>query len=354
MGNNCPSEIQYGSDEDISKFPTVWATLPNETKKIFTDLYNNDLNAIRVFEKKPTLPYVFPYESTNEYPSVNCDKLPTLPTGVTLLMIKKQLNTRAQIMGLAIPFANACPSEIQYGRLEEISKMSAEWATLPNEAKKISTDLYNNDLNAIRVLEKKPTLPYVFPYEFDNEWPAVNCDKLPTLPTGVTLLMIKKQLNTRAQIMGLAIPFANACPSEIQYGRLEEISKMSAEWATLPNEAKKISTDLYNNDLNAIRVLEKKPTLPYVFPYEFDNEWPAVNCDKLPTLPTGVTLPMVKKQLNEVSQIMGLAIPFPDYNYTMLYIILLLLLVVVVAVIYAASRRSKPANKTKREGDYYY
>ena len=154
--------------------------------------------------------------------------------------------------------------------------------------------------------------------------------------------------------MGLAIPFTNACPSEIQYGRPEEISKMSAEWATYTNEAKKISTDLYNNDLNTIRVLEKKPTLPYKFPYEFDNEWPAVNCDKLPTLPTGVTLPMVKKQLNERAEIMGLTIPFPDYNYTMIYIILLLLLVVVVAVIYTMSRPSKTVNKTKREGDYYY
>ena len=119
---------------------------------------------------------------------------------------------------------------------------------------------------------------------------------------------------------------------------------MSAEWAKLTNAAKKIATDLYNNDLNAIRVFEKKPTLPYVFPYESTNSYPSVNCDKLPTLKTGVTLDMVKNQLNKKAQIMGLAIPFPEeYNY--IYLFLLLLVVVVVIYTLKVSLSTEPPSE---------
>ena len=150
----------------------------------------------------------------------------------------------------------------------------------------------------------------------------------------------------------------NSCPSEIQYGSPEQLSEMSAKWATVPNDVKKMATDGFNIELDTIRVFEKQPTLPYKFPYSFTNSFPAVDCDKFPTLPAGVTLPMVKKQLNKRAQIMGLTIPFPeeekkkDYNYTMLYIILLL--VVVVAVIYAMSQPSKPVTTPNPGSLYYY
>ena len=152
----------------------------------------------------------------------------------------------------------------------------------------------------------------------------------------------------------------NSCPSEIQYGSPEQLSELSAKWATVPNDAKKMATDAFNIDLDTIRVFEKQPTLPYKFPYSFTNSAPAVDCDKFPTLPAEVTLPMVKTQLNKRAQIMGLTIPFPDdekkkdYNYTMLYIILLLIVVVVVAVIYAMSQPSMPAGQTNPNSPYYY
>ena len=244
-----------------------------------------------------------------------------------------------------------CRNRIEYGSPDEISKFSTRWSTDSFENQNRTKTGIMSMIDAVKVLEAQPKLPYKFPYSYESPNPG-QCDSLPKLPTGVTLPMVKKQLNEVSQIIGLTIPFpVNTCPSEIQYGRV----LLSTEWDTSTNEVKKLYTDLFNIEVDTIRLLEKKPTLPYKFPYQSDNkDWPSVNCDKLPTLPTGVTLPMVKKQLNERAEIMGLTIPFPDYNYTMIYIILLLLLVVVVAVIYTMSRPSKTVNKTKREGDYYY
>ena len=107
-------------------------------------------------------------------------------------------------------------------------------------------------------------------------------------------------------------------------------------------------------DVEVVKVFEAQPKLPYKFPYSYDSPNP-VQCNSLPTLHTGVTLIMVKKQYNEVSQFLGLGIQFPEveYNYTMLYIILLLIVVVVVAVIYAMSRPSKPGKQPK-QAEYYY
>ena len=108
-------------------------------------------------------------------------------------------------------------------------------------------------------------------------------------------------------------------------------------------------------DVEVVKVFEAQPKLPYKFPYSYDSPNP-VQCSSLPKLPTGVTLLMVKKQYNEVSQFLGLGIQFPEveYNYTMLYIILLLIVVVVVAVIYAMSQPSMPAGQTNPNSPYYY
>jgi hypothetical protein len=134
------------------------------------------------------------------------------------------------------------------------------------------------------------------------------------------------------------------CQSKIKYGSNSELIDFKNRWATKTdiwgiNKSK----NLFNLDVDAIKIVETPPTLPYKFPYSFTQASQINQCDKLPTLPDGVTLHMVKKQLNERAKIMGLTIPFPEveYNYTKLYIILLLLLVVVVVAIYAMTRSSK-------------
>ena len=110
---------------------------------------------------------------------------------------------------------------------------------------------------------------------------------------------------------------------------------------------------------DAVRVFEAQPKLPYKFPYSYDSPNP-IQCNSIPKLPDGVTLPMIKTQYNKVAKKLGTTIPFPDdekkkdYNYTMLYIILLLIVVVVVAVIYAMSQPSMPAGQTNPNSPYYY
>ncbi len=134
----------------------------------------------------------------------------------------------------------------------------------------------------------------------------------------------------------------NICRNKIEYAPTEEFSKFATEWVNAPLGRKNEAKAALMLIIDSVKVLETPPTLPYKFPYSYDSPT-TVQCDSLPTLPTGVTLLMVKQQLNEASKIMGLTLPFPEveYNYTMLYIILLLVLVVVVVAIYAMTRSSK-------------
>ncbi len=102
--------------------------------------------------------------------------------------------------------------------------------------------------------------------------------------------------------------------------------------------------------VDVVRVFEAQPKLPYKFPYSYDSPT-TVQCDKLPKLPIGVTLPMIKTQYNKVAKKLGAEIPFPEveYNYTMLYIILLLVLVVVVVAIYAIPQPSRQSKLSVQE-----
>ena len=156
--------------------------------------------------------------------------------------------------------------------------------------------------------------------------------------------------------------FLMECPKDVLLymqpdKEIRELSKIDL----MEPELRDFSKRMMPMAFDAVRVFESQPKVPYKFPYSYDSP-NTIQCNSIPKLPDGVTLHMIKTQYNKIAEKLGLDIPFPEaakqaeveYNYTMLYIILLLLLVVVVAVIYAASRRSKPANKTKREGDYYY
>ena len=87
---------------------------------------------------------------------------------------------------------------------------------------------------------------------------------------------------------------------------------------------------------DAVRVFESQPKFPYKFPYSYDSP-NTIQCNRIPKLPDGVTLPMIKTQHNKVAKKLGLAVPFPEveYNYTMIYIILLLVVVVIIASTYS-------------------
>ena len=149
--------------------------------------------------------------------------------------------------------------------------------------------------------------------------------------------------------------FLMECPKDVLgYMQPDEEIKVLSNYDLLTPEARDFIKRIMPMFFDAVKVLEAQPTLPYKFPYSYDSP-NTIQCNSIPKLPDGVTLPMIKTQYNKVAKKLGLDIPFPEveYNYTMLYIILLLLLVVVVAVIYAASRPSKPANQNK-QGEYYY
>ena len=66
---------------------------------------------------------------------------------------------------------------------------------------------------------------------------------------------------------------------------------------------------------DAVRVIEAKPTIPYKFPYSF-NTPTDMQCNSIPKLPDGVTLPMIKKQYNKIAWKLGIAIPFPEIAIT--------------------------------------
>ena len=141
-----------------------------------------------------------------------------------------------------------------------------------------------------------------------------------------------------------------SCPSELRYAPSDEILKLASMWDTLPPEIRNMT--LYELPLyvDAVKTLDAQPALPYKYPYTIKTE-STIMCDKYPTLPTGVTIPMMKKQLNELYKIAKLEQPFPDSkppkskesevnyaDYTIFYIILVVL--VAFTVMYKMSNAS--------------
>ena len=141
--------------------------------------------------------------------------------------------------------------------------------------------------------------------------------------------------------------FLMECPKDVlpylqPDEEIRELSKIDLMEPELLNLVKRMMPMAFD----AVRVFESQPKVPYKFPYSYYSPNP-VQCINTPTLPDGVTLPMIKTQYNKIAKKLGLDIPFPEveYNYTMIYIILLLIVVVVVASTYSmapTSNQGKP------------
>ncbi len=127
------------------------------------------------------------------------------------------------------------------------------------------------------------------------------------------------------------------CPEELRYETKENMLKLSA-WDKLAPEIRAATIHELPFMVDAVKILEEKPALPYKYPYTIKSANP-ITCNKYPTLPVSVTIPMMKQQLNEIAKAAGVDQPFPDY--TMYYIILIVLIVVVAMVImYKMSAKS--------------
>ena len=143
--------------------------------------------------------------------------------------------------------------------------------------------------------------------------------------------------------------FLMECPKDVlpylqPDEEIRELSKIDLMEPELLNLVKRMMPMAFD----AVRVFESQPKVPYKFPYSYYSPNP-VQCINTPTLPDGVTLPMIKTQYNKIAKKLGLDIPFPEveYNYTMIYLILLLVVVV------AASYLMIPSSKLVKGNGMY-
>lgn len=217
-----------------------------------------------------------------------------------------------------------CPSVLRYTNKHEMA-MIRNKVVLPPEQLNEARKRFLVDVKAVKIFEAQPKLPYEYPYTFGNKDSVVTCDKYPILPEGVSLYMLKTQMNEVSQFLGLGIQFPEVlepasdrgtkikinsqCPSGLMYAREAEMINIRKNG--IPQEAIEGLRERFLISIEVIKVFEAQPKLPYKFPYTFDNP-DSVMCDKLPILPKGVTLLMIKKQMNEISQLIGLGIQFPE------------------------------------------
>ena len=143
--------------------------------------------------------------------------------------------------------------------------------------------------------------------------------------------------------------FLMECPKDVLLymqpdKEIRELSKIDL----MEPELRDFSKRMMPMAFDAVRVFESQPKVPYKFPYSYYSPNP-VQCISTPTLPDGVTLPMIKTQYNKIAKKLGLDIPFPEveYNYTMIYLILLLVVVV------AASYLMIPSSKLVKGNGMY-
>ena len=148
--------------------------------------------------------------------------------------------------------------------------------------------------------------------------------------------------------------FLMECPKDVlpylQHDEeIRELSKIDLMEPELLNLVKRMMPMAFD----AVRVFESQPKVPYKFPYSYYSPNP-IQCINTPTLPDGVTLPMIKTQYNKIATKLGLDIPFPevDYNYTMIYIILLLVVVVAASYLMIPSLKSVKSKEGMYGGAY--
>ena len=108
------------------------------------------------------------------------------------------------------------------------------------------------------------------------------------------------------------------CSFSLQYAKPEEIKKMRSEKS--PDKIKSY-VDEFKKDLNLIKTYETNHVNSFIF-------WDSPICK---AFPDDITLTMIKKQMNEKSRILGLAIPFPNID-AMSYFYYILLIVVILSV----------------------
>ena len=146
--------------------------------------------------------------------------------------------------------------------------------------------------------------------------------------------------------------FLMECPKDVlPYIQPDDEIRELSKFDLMPPEVLDYVKKLVPMAFDAVRVFESQPKFPYKFPYSYDSP-NTIQCNSIPKLPDGVTLPMIKTQYNKVAKKLGIAIPFPEveYNYTMIYIILLLIVVVVVASTYSMAPSSTQVKS--KEGLY--
>ena len=106
-----------------------------------------------------------------------------------------------------------------------------------------------------------------------------------------------------------------SCPFSLQYAKPEEIKKMRSEKSS---DKIKSYIDEFKKDLNLIKKYETNHVTNFIF-------WDSPICK---AFPDDITLTMIKKQMNEKSRILGLAIPFPGADsMTQFYYILLIVVI---------------------------
>ena len=113
---SCPTEIQYSSEMDILKFKADWAIASPTLRSFYRENFPIMVETVKIFEAQPKLPYNFPYTFDNP-DSITCNALPTAPSGVTLSMMKKQLNDISQFIELGVQFPEVLPDNTPVGVL---------------------------------------------------------------------------------------------------------------------------------------------------------------------------------------------------------------------------------------------
>ena len=155
------------------------------------------------------------------------------------------------------------------------------------------------------------------------------------------------------------------CPDNIKYTIDFKIQEFQVMWDNSHPDMRMLFTKMIPLAADDIKILEAQPKLPYKYPYSYESK-DVLECDKHPTLPDGVTIPMLKKQLNAMAAVMKVKAPFPeiessDYKsyyksyYTIFYIILVVL--VAFAVMYKMSNTSlnslQYSNNPREISEYY-
>jgi hypothetical protein len=152
------------------------------------------------------------------------------------------------------------------------------------------------------------------------------------------------------------------CSGELRYESKETMIGLASAWDKLPLEIRNMNIFELSMYVDAVKTMEAQPAIPYKYPYTIKTE-STVMCDKYSTLPAGVTIPMMKKQLNELYKIAKLEQPFTDknkkeeytYDYTIFYIIFVIL--VAFTIMYKMSSASTNSLYQKPEyngvSEYY-